>query len=169
MAFGAARQSALDGDAWRRIVAAAAGTLAGVVLAYLAALLLAPVLFEHVAEPIFDSVAGSPAQGDNAIEGAIVAVASVFAGVVVVAMVVVAILAPLFIILPLSLEAVALRWAGADRVPITLLITVGLLIATFVVLDQVERFVPIDVWLWLPAAGLAGGAARWLTEQFRRP
>ncbi|MEQ7124451.1 hypothetical protein ABN034_07990 [Actinopolymorpha sp. B11F2] len=156
--------------AWARSFAAAGGAVAGVLLAVPVGSFLLVVLFERLGTAIIrDISSGALADDLSGVEAVIAGVFLLLTAVLVAILVVVALVTPVFVIVPMATTALALRLAGAGLIARTLLLALGGVVVLAGGLRMALSSVGVDLdwWTWVLAAAGGAFAARLVVELWK--
>lgn len=145
----------------------AGGAVAGGLVAVPVGGALVTVLFARLGTRIVRGiVAGEVTEGLSGLEGLVAAIALVIAGVAVAILVVCALVAPVFVVLPLVGVGVALRVARAGLIIRTLWLSLAALV--LVVVASAALIEALDArghwWMWAAAVAFAGFLGRFAVE-----
>jgi hypothetical protein len=144
---------------WARSIAAAGGAAVGMLLAVPVGGLLFVFLFERLGTAIIrDITSGALTDDLSGVEAVLVGIFVVIGALAVAALAVVALVTPVFVILPTAATALALRIVGAGLIARTLLLALGTVVALVALLQAVSSSLDIDMDLWTWVLVAAGGA-----------
>ncbi|MGH3490724.1 MAG: hypothetical protein ACRDP8_22795 [Actinopolymorphaceae bacterium] len=144
---------------WARSIAAAGGAAVGMLLAVPVGGMLFVFLFERLGTAIIrDITSGALTDDLGGVEAVLVGIFVVIGALLVAALAVVALVTPVFVILPTAATALALRIAGAGLIARTLLVSLGAAVVVAAVLQTMSSSLDIDMDLWMWVVIAAGGA-----------
>jgi len=166
---GTAARGRLGAAALGRSAAAGAGALVGGLIAVPTAGRLGLYLFETLGTRIIDGVLTSALDDVSGISAFFVAAFALVFGVTLAALVVLALVAPLFVVLPIVVTAVTLRLTGAGLILPTVAWTLvwggGFAVAAWAVAALADH--RLDGWSVIPAVALAASLGRVTVELWR--
>lgn len=155
-----------------RSLVAAGGAAGGLVIAVPLGAFLGVWLFEHVGVPVAEGIISGGAGGsggDDWLESLVVGIFLAIAAIMVAVLVVAALVAPVFVVLPMLGTAVALRLTGAGLI----LRTMWLSLAAFVLLGvgTAALVEALDVrthwWMWAAVVAVGSFAGRLVVEAWQ--
>ncbi|TDB83517.1 hypothetical protein E1264_28150 [Actinomadura sp. KC216] len=153
-----------------RSAAAAVGAVAGAAIAVPLAILLFTVLFIHVGVPLIEEIVSGGLTPDmSLIEKIIVGIFLLLAVTVLVIYLILALVAPVFVLVPLLSTAIALRLAGGGAILRSLLLMLAMIAAYTVVAVPAASAVEIDVqwWTWAAIVAFSAFGGRLVVELWR--
>jgi hypothetical protein len=150
-----------------RSFAAAGGAVAGGLLAVPLGAVLFLYLFERVGVRIVDSVISSALDDVNGLEALVVGLFLAIAGLVLAIIVVVALVAPVFVVLPMVAVAVALRLSRAGLIMRTVGLTLAVVIGLGLAVSMLANLAGarVEWWFCFPVLAVAGFAGRYIVER----
>jgi hypothetical protein len=157
---------ASTGTALARSLVASGGALVGGLLAVPVAGVLFVALFERVGVRIMESVVSGAFEDVSGIEDVIAAIFLMIAAVMIAVIVVGALVAPVFLVLPMTAVAVSLRLTKAGFIMRTVwltLVTVLVLAAGVLMVAKVAD-VQLKWWAILPVLAIGGFLGRYIVE-----
>lgn len=149
-----------------RCGAAAVGAVAGGLVAFPVGTFLAALLFTHVGKRIVTDIVASGTDDVHGVAAVFAAIMLVVAGIAIAAIVVVALVAPVFVLLPMVATGLALRLTRAGLVLRTVWLTLAavavLSVAVLLALSAAEA--DAHWWMWLAVVGVAAFVGRAVVE-----
>lgn len=155
----------IERAAYVRSGAAAAGALAGSLVALPVGGFLLVFLVHRVAGPIIEAMADAP-DGASGLESALASIGGAIVGVMIAAVVVLSLVGPVMVLIPAAGAASALRLVKAGLILRTLWIALGAALLLGIVVGALLDALNVraGVWFWLGTVPLGAFLARLLVE-----
>jgi hypothetical protein len=144
--------------AWARSLAAAGGAAVGTVLAIPMGGILFAVLFERLGTAIIRDITSGALEDASGVEAVVVGIFVVIGALMAAVLVVVALVTPVFVLLPTASTALALRVAGAGLIARSLLVGMGVVVVLAGGMRVASSAVDLDYDWWTWVLVTAGGA-----------
>lgn len=154
------------GLAAARCGAAAVGACAGGLVAFPVGGFLAAYLFTNVGKSIVTGVVSRGMEGQHGLQAVFVAILLFVAGIVMAAIVVFALVAPVFVLLPMATTGIALRLARAGLVMRSLWLTLAAAALFSIAVLMVLSAAKADArwWMWLAIVVVSAFVGRAVVE-----